>query len=76
MIMATEETKLGIPCPRCESTKLEVIRTVRDRNGVIRRTRRCRRCMKQFDTTEVPKPPKPLYVANPVENQPRKGKKY
>ena len=49
--MVMKETDKGIRCPRCKSTKKEVIRTSR-KDGTITRRRRCRQCQKQFDTTE------------------------
>lgn len=50
--MVMKETDKGIRCPRCKSTKTEVIRTSR-KDGTITRRRRCRQCAKQFDSIEL-----------------------
>jgi hypothetical protein len=52
--MMTEQTDaVGIACPRCGCQDLRTTKTMRVRDGMIRRYRSCRHCGRTMTTHEV-----------------------
>jgi hypothetical protein len=52
--MSTDRTEsVGISCPRCGCCDLRTYRTMRVREGMIRRYRECRHCGRTMTTHEV-----------------------
>lgn len=51
--MSSAKQAVGIACPRCGCQQLRTTKTMRVREGMIRRYRECRHCGRTMTTHEV-----------------------